>query len=81
MAKKQVAPKIIRPSKPKFCFYCQENCQPIYTDSATLKKFVSDRFKILPQGKSGLCSKHQRRTAREIKHARHLALLPFIARV
>jgi small subunit ribosomal protein S18 len=43
----------------------------------TLRRFLSDRAKIRPRRQTGLTSKHQRMLAREIKRARHLALLPF----
>lgn len=42
---------------------------------------MTDRAKILPRSVSGVCLKHQRMLAREIKRARHLALLPFQARI
>lgn len=48
-----------------------------YKDVDTLRRFLSDRAKIRPRRQTGLTSKHQRMLAREIKRARHLALLPF----
>jgi small subunit ribosomal protein S18 len=65
----------------KKCVYCETKVEPHYWDSAALRRFVSDRGRIHGRSRSGLCSKHQKRAAREIKHARHLALLPFIVRV
>lgn len=63
----------------KFCPFClsEDGKQPSYTDVATLKKFVSDRGKIVPGARSGACAKHQRTVGTAIKRARHLALLPF----
>lgn len=61
----------------KVCFFCENKSVPTYTDAITLKKFMTDRGKIVPKLRSGVCSKHQRRVAREVKRARHLALLPF----
>jgi len=64
---------------PKNCYFCKEEKTPWYSDVASLQKFVSDRGKILPRTRSGLCAKHQRRITSAVKHARHLALLPFVS--
>lgn len=61
------------------CFFCQNEKLPDYKDFEVLNKFLSDRGKILGRDKSGACARHQRSLAREIKHARHLALLPFVS--
>lgn len=63
------------------CSFCQNKTVPAYTDIATLKRYVSDREKIVPRLRSGVCSKHQRQLTKAIKHARHLALLPFTPKV
>jgi small subunit ribosomal protein S18 len=63
------------------CLYCHKNKQPDYKETEILAKFVSDRGKIMSRSKSGVCAKHQRRLAVEIKRARHLALLPFMVKV
>ncbi|MEK7571281.1 MAG: 30S ribosomal protein S18 [Patescibacteria group bacterium] len=65
---------------PKECYFCKEEKQPIYADVAALQKFVTDRGKIVSRSRNGLCAKHQRRVNTAIKHARHLALLPFVNR-
>lgn len=65
----------------RVCLFCETKKEPTYIDSQTLRKFMSDRSRIVPRAKSGVCSKHQRRVTREIKHARHLALLPFVASI
>jgi small subunit ribosomal protein S18 len=49
-----------------------------YKDFEKLRRFVSDRAKIEPRRKSGVCAKHQRALSLAIKRARHLALLPFV---
>lgn len=49
-----------------------------YKDPSLLSRFVSDRGKIISRSRTGMCSKHQRNVTREIKRARHLALLPFV---
>ena len=48
-----------------------------YKNSEMLRKFISDRGKILPRRITGTCSKHQRELTIAIKRARHVALLPF----
>jgi small subunit ribosomal protein S18 len=48
-----------------------------YKQPEVLRKFISHQGMILPRAKSGLTQKEQRRLARAIKRARHLALLPF----
>lgn len=48
-----------------------------YKDPATLGRYVSEQGYIIPRVKTGLSQKVQRRLAREIKRARHLAMLPF----
>lgn len=65
----------------RVCFFCQSKTKPSYTDVAVLRRYLTDRAKILPKLRSSLCSKHQRRVTREIKYARHLALLPFTPKV
>lgn len=63
------------------CFFCQSNLMPDYKDLETLSRFVSDRGKIVSRTRTGVCAKHQRRLAREIKRARYLALIPFVAKI
>jgi len=62
------------------CYFCVEGIAEIdYKDVDTLRRFLSDRGKIRPRRQTGTCARHQRRLARAIKRARHLALLPFTA--
>ncbi len=61
----------------KVCFFCESKTMPSYTDVNTLKRVLTERSKIVPKMRSGLCSKHQRRVTMHIKYARHLSLLPF----
>lgn len=65
----------------KGCFFCQNKSRPSYTDLVSLRRFLTDRAKILNRQRSGICSKHQRVLAKNIKYARHLALLPFVPKV
>lgn len=75
--KKIIRRKIVTP---KDCPFCKENKTPYYGDVAMLQKFTSERGKILPRTRTGICAKHQRRLSTSIKHARHLALMPFVVR-
>ena len=75
-----------RPARPmmrrkkKVCAFCADNVDFIdYKDTQRLRKFVSERAKILPRRISGTCAKHQRQLTVAIKRARHVALLPYIA--
>ena len=62
----------------KVCAFCLDKATEIYyKDTAKLKKFVTEKGKILPRRMTGVCAKHQRRLASAIKRARLVALLPF----
>jgi small subunit ribosomal protein S18 len=64
----------------KVCSFCVDKVQEIdYKDAAKLRKFVTERGKILPRRISGTCAKHQRQLTIAIKRARNVALLPFTA--
>jgi small subunit ribosomal protein S18 len=58
--------------------YCPEGKCFDYKDFETLKRYISETGKIKPRRQTGNCARCQRELAREIKRARHLALLPFI---
>lgn len=63
----------------KVCAYCFEEGKSIdYKDVASLKKFISERGKILPRRITGICAKHQRELTVAIKRARHIALMPYV---
>jgi small subunit ribosomal protein S18 len=79
--KKRIIRKVQKNNAPKKCFFCTEKKEPLFSDVPTLNRFITDRAKIIPMLRSGLCTKHQKRIAVEIKHARHLALLPFVVKV
>jgi small subunit ribosomal protein S18 len=67
-----------RRPKRKNCLFCVEKVKEIdYKDSLRIRRFVTDRGKILPRRVSGNCAKHQRLLAVAIKRARELALLPY----
>ncbi len=64
----------------KVCQFCVEKATSIdYKDSAKLRKYVSERGKILPRRMTGTCAMHQRQVTEAVKRARHLALMPFTA--
>ncbi|GBU23508.1 SSU ribosomal protein S18p [Fibrobacteria bacterium R8-3-H12] len=64
----------------KNCWFHENKISFIdYKDEAVLRRFLSDRGKILPRRLSGTCAKHQRELVEAIKRARHVALLPFVA--
>ena len=64
----------------KVCIFCQDKVTEIdYKDIAKLRKFTSERAKILPRRVSGNCALHQRQLATAIKRARQMALLPYIS--
>ncbi len=66
--------------KKKVCAFCSEKDPVIdYKDTVKLKKFVTEKGKIMPRRASGVCAKHQRELATAIKRARIVALLPYSA--
>jgi len=65
--------------KRKFCSFCSEKVEVIdYKDPTKLRRYISDRGKIEPRRRTGVCAKHQRALTVAIKRARHLALLPYV---
>lgn len=65
-------------SRRKACGFCVDKIENIdYKDIAKLRRYVSERAKILPRRVTGTCAHHQRALTVAIKRARHLALLPF----
>ena len=63
----------------KVCQFCVDKVEHIdYKDTARLRKYVSDRAKILPRRMTGTCAMHQRQLTEAIKRARQIALLPYV---
>ncbi|NLL38914.1 MAG: 30S ribosomal protein S18 [Clostridiales bacterium] len=63
----------------KVCAFCVDKAQYIdYKDVAKLRRFISERSKILPRRTTGTCAKHQRELTQAIKRARQVALLPYV---
>ncbi|MGA3038229.1 MAG: 30S ribosomal protein S18 [Vulcanimicrobiaceae bacterium] len=78
--KKRAATKKERRPKRKICNFCAEKTDAIdYKDTTRLRKYISERGKILPRRISGNCAKHQRGLTTAVKRARIIALLPFVA--
>ena len=67
-----------REGRRKVCSFCVDKVETIdYKDVPRLRKFISDRSKILPRRVTGTCAAHQRELTTAIKRARHVALLPY----
>lgn len=65
--------------KKKVCKFCTQKMKIDYKDADGLRRFITERGKILPRRITGTCAKHQRSLAVAIKRARVIALLPFVA--
>ncbi|MCC6485842.1 MAG: 30S ribosomal protein S18 [Armatimonadetes bacterium] len=71
--------KFRRPRR-KVCAFCVDHIEIIdYKNVGRLRRYLSDRGKILPRQSSGNCARHQRMMAAAVKRARHIALLPYVA--
>ena len=69
-----------RKPRRKVCQFCVEKVQHIdYKDVTRLRRFTSERGKILPRRMTGTCAKHQRQLSTAIKRARIIALMPYVA--
>ena len=68
----------MRRTRRKVCAFCADKVEAIdYKDLMKLRKFLSEKGKILPRRISGNCARHQRQMTTAIKRARHVALLPY----
>ena len=65
--------------KKKICKFCAQKMKIDYKEPDTLRRFITERGKILPRRITGTCAKHQRALALAIKQARSIALLPYVA--
>ncbi|MCY0899681.1 MAG: 30S ribosomal protein S18 [Firmicutes bacterium] len=66
-----------RPKK-KVCGFCVDKVQRVdYKEATRLRRYITERGKILPRRISGNCAKHQRQLTVAIKRSRIMALLPF----
>ena len=62
----------------KVCVFCGKDNVIDYKDANKLKKYVSERGKILPRRVTGTCAKHQRAITVAVKRARHMAIMPYV---
>lgn len=70
--------KFRKPSRKKVCAFCLDKTSTIdYKDVNKLRKYITEKGKIVPRRQTGVCSEHQRMLAEAIKRARVMALLPF----
>jgi small subunit ribosomal protein S18 len=77
MAEKDV--KLHNRKRRKVCQFCVDKVQTIdYKDTAKLRRYMSERSKILPRRTTGTCAVHQRQLTEAIKRARQIALLPYV---
>jgi len=66
--------------KKRVCTFCADKISSIdYKEIGKLRKFVSERGKILPRRVTGNCAKHQRAMTMNVKRARHMALMVYTA--
>ena len=73
------AKKFRKPSKKKVCAFCVAGEKNIdYKDVAKIKKYITEKGKILPRRQTGVCARHQRALCTAIKRARNMALLPYV---
>ena len=70
--------RVHRPRK-RVCQFCVDKVDYIdYKDTGRLRKYITERGKILPRRISGTCAKHQRQLTEAVKRARKVALIPYI---
>ncbi|OGM27296.1 30S ribosomal protein S18 [Candidatus Woesebacteria bacterium RIFCSPLOWO2_01_FULL_39_61] len=74
--RKKAPPKVRRIRVIADCPFCKADKDPDYKDYGGLKKYLSERARIIGKEYTGVCSKHQRRLSKEIKRARQIGLLP-----
>lgn len=70
--------KRIQRRRRKVCIFCGQDSAISYKDTAKLRRFVSERGKILSRRMTGNCAKHQRAVTLAVKRARHMALMPYV---
>lgn len=63
----------------KVCRFCANKTKIDYKDADALRRYMTERGKILPRRITGTCAKHQREVAKAIKRARSISLLPYVA--
>lgn len=76
--KKPVHPDAKKRRK-KPCYFCENKTNPDFRDAELLRKYMTERGKIMTQRASGCCSKHQRALAKAIKRSRQIGFVPYTA--
>ena len=77
--KEVVVKKFKKTSKKKVCAFCVAGENKIdYKDIAKIRKYITEKGKIIPRRQTGVCSYHQRELCTAIKRARNIALLPYV---
>lgn len=80
MPEKTERPFKAKRARKKVCVFCVDKVEHIdYKDTAKLRRYITERGKIVPRRISGNCAKHQRQLTIAVKRARQIALLPFVA--
>ena len=76
----KVAPKRFKKtSRKKVCTFCEEKVEYIdYKDVNKLRRYITEKGKIVPRRQTGTCAKHQRELTTAIKRARFMALIPYV---
>lgn len=68
-----------RKTRKKVCAFCMDKIHEIdYKDVPRLKRYLSDRAKIIPRRVTGTCARHQRQLTVAVKRARHVAFIPYV---
>lgn len=67
----------VRKRRKKVCIFCADKFMPDYKNVNLMRRFISDRGKILTMRSSGCCARHQRAIAQEIKKSRQLGFIPY----
>jgi small subunit ribosomal protein S18 len=65
----------------KVCSYCRDKSEPNYKDIPGLRRYTTEKGKIVPRTKTGVCAKHGRALSTAIKRARYIGLLPFATKI
>ena len=80
MEDKNIKRQVKKMAKKKVCVFCVEKVDELdYKDVNKVKKFITEKGKILPRRMTGVCAKHQRMVATAVKRARVMALIPYKA--
>ena len=71
-------PKKVKRTPKKVCAFCNDKAETIdYKDTAKLKRYITEKGKIIPRRTTGVCACHQRELTTAIKRARVMGLLPY----